>query len=185
MFFQKCKKYNEKTLIWGIWEGLSPRSIIKVWGMTEVIPKKDLLIKFANKMTVSERVRKKKKMYWIFKQTVELYSVINWSGRTNIWILTRIYIGWDSCRVYQHIDILRCFRCNQFGHMAIKCEGAVCCTDCAENHESKDCDSGVKKCEYAKKTFKIYVNSNHPAYSMKCHAYLNKLEHKLKYDQWH
>jgi hypothetical protein len=33
-----------------------------------------------------------------------------------------IYIGWDGCRVYQHIDILRCFKCNQFGHMAIKCE---------------------------------------------------------------
>jgi hypothetical protein len=48
-------------------------------------------------------------------------------------------------------------------------------------NESKDCDIGVKKCvncEYAKKTFKIDVNSNHPAYSMKCPAYLKKLEHK-------
>jgi hypothetical protein len=40
-------------------------------------------------------------------------------------ILGRIYIGWDTYRVYQHIDILRCFKCNQFGHMVIKCEGAV------------------------------------------------------------
>jgi hypothetical protein len=32
-----------------------------------------------------------------------------------------------------------------------------------------------------KKTFKIDVNSNHPAYSMKWPAYLKKLEHKLKY----
>jgi hypothetical protein len=51
--------------------------------------------------------------------------------------VSRIFIGWDSCRVYQHIDILRCFKCNQFGHMAIKCERAVCCADCAENHESR------------------------------------------------
>jgi hypothetical protein len=68
--------------------------------------------------------------------------------------------------------------------MVIKCEGAVC----AENHESKDCDSGVNKCvncEYAKKTFKIDVNSNsnHPACNMKCPAYLKKLQHKLKYGQ--
>jgi hypothetical protein len=38
----------------------------------------------------------------------------------------RIYIGWNSCRLYQLIDILRCFKCNQFGHMANKSEEAVC-----------------------------------------------------------
>jgi hypothetical protein len=67
----------------------------------------------------------------------------------------RIYIGWDSCRVYQHIDILRCFKCNHFGHMAIKCEGAVCCADCAENHETKDCDSGVKNVNALKRPSRL------------------------------
>jgi hypothetical protein len=98
--------------------------------------------------------------------------------------VSRIHIGWDSCRVFQHLDILRCFKCNQFGHFAIKCEGVVFCADCAENHESKDCNSVVKNfanCEYAKKTFKIDVNSNHPTYSIKFPAYQKKLEHKLKY----
>jgi hypothetical protein len=63
-------------------------------------------------------------------------------------------------------------------------ESLLSVPDCAENNERKDC-SGLKKCvncEYSKKTFKINVNSNHPAYSMKCPgAYLKKLEHKLKY----
>jgi hypothetical protein len=69
----------------------------------------------------------------------------------------RIYIGWDG---YKHIDILRCFKCSQLVHMAFKCEGAICCADCA---------------------FKIDVNCEYKPSSiqLKCIAYLKKLEHNL------
>jgi hypothetical protein len=161
--------------------------LLKVWGMTEVIPKEDFIDKIRRQ---NDCIRKSSKINVVNIKANRrgVASLIEVDEQTYESLLSvgRIYIGWDSCRVYQHMDILRCFKCNQFGHMAIKCERAVCCADCAENHESKDCDSGVKKCvncEYAKKTFKIDVNSNHPAYSMKCPAYLKKLEHKLKYGQ--
>lgn len=49
----------------------------------------------------------------------------------------RLYIAWDACRVEDHIRIIRCYKCQKFGHMAEKCESDIQCGHCAAKHETK------------------------------------------------
>ncbi|EFN65037.1 hypothetical protein EAG_01181, partial [Camponotus floridanus] len=37
----------------------------------------------------------------------------------------RIYLGWSSCRVADHVQILQCYRCLSFGHIAKDCRAAA------------------------------------------------------------
>jgi hypothetical protein len=86
--------------------------------VSEVIPKKDFIDKIhkqndciresllkINVVNNKANRRDKASLIEVHEQTYESLLSVG-----------RIHIGWDSCRVYQHIDILRCFKCNQFGH---------------------------------------------------------------------
>jgi Zinc knuckle len=90
----------------------------------------------------------------------------------------RVFIGWDSCRVYQHIDILRCFKCSQFGHRAANCTHEICCAKCSGNHDGKECNSEVEKCAncvWANEQLKLGLDVKHASYSLKCPSYLRKV----------
>ena len=48
---------------------------------------------------------------------------------------THIKIGWVSCRVRKKTELIQCYRCLGFGHMAAKCRGpdrSRCCWRCGE-----------------------------------------------------
>lgn len=52
----------------------------------------------------------------------------------------RIYIGGDSCRLEDEAGVVRCFRCQAYGHLAAKCKAAKVCGHCAgEGHDRKEC----------------------------------------------
>lgn len=51
----------------------------------------------------------------------------------------RVYLGWSSCIVRDHIRILRCYKCQKFGHLQKDCRSDTACGHCGENHETKDC----------------------------------------------
>jgi len=57
-----------------------------------------------------------------------------------------LYIG--KCRVKEYVDIVRCFKCQRFGHRAAKCQAKVdSCGRCAvQGHRAKDCQGGPVKC---------------------------------------
>lgn len=48
--------------------------------------------------------------------------------------LERLMIGWSSCRLVEHLGILRCFKCCAFGHPVRRCEvERVVCLHCGES----------------------------------------------------
>ena len=52
--------------------------------------------------------------------------------------------------VQNGIQIVRCFKCQKFGHISAKCQSAEKCIDCSENHFFTDCpqqNSGKQVCE--------------------------------------
>jgi hypothetical protein len=161
--------------------------LLKVWGMSEVIPKEEFIEKIRMQNDcISDNSEINVVNIKANRRGVACLIEVDKDTYESLLSVGRVYIGWDSCRVYQHIDILRCFKCNQFGHMAVKCERAVCCADCGGDHPSKDCNSEIKKCVncvYAKETFKIELDTNHPSYSLKCPAYLKRLEQKIRNKQ--
>ena len=60
--------------------------------------------------------------------------------------LGRVCIGCSSCPVKGHIRVLRCFKCNRFGHCKRECRNEMTCTVCAGPHDTKTCTEHGVKC---------------------------------------
>lgn len=103
----------------------------------------------------------------------------------------RIFIGWNSCREKEHVEVMRCFKCNQFGHLAKECkEEDFVCPLCADKHSMNQCK--VKEDEYkcvncvrANTELNLDVNVKHCAFSLKCpvlNKQIEKRKHNIRYD---
>lgn len=59
-----------------------------------------------------------------------------------------LFIGLNRCKVKEFTDVVRCFKCQRFGHRASKCQQTVdTCGRCAsKGHRAKDCQSVPVKC---------------------------------------
>lgn len=51
-----------------------------------------------------------------------------------------VICGLDMKRVFEHIEILQCFNCQRFGHVANSCKAKPSCKYCGGEHQSKLCD---------------------------------------------
>lgn len=84
----------------------------------------------------------------------------------------RVMIGWNRCRIYEHINVLRCYKCNEYGHVAKDCTSeSVVCALCAGNHKIEECKSKEFKCVNcvkARVNLNMNIDVNHSAFSSKC-----------------
>lgn len=61
----------------------------------------------------------------------------------------RVYLGWNSCRLADHLRVTQCFECLGFGHISRECRAERdVCGHCGEAHETRACKnkSGKLKC---------------------------------------
>jgi hypothetical protein len=58
----------------------------------------------------------------------------------------RLIVGYDSCNVYDAIEVRRCFNCNEFQHIAANCKNQLTCPKCGLGHDLKNCKSTFKRC---------------------------------------
>jgi hypothetical protein len=90
-----------------------------------------------------------------------------------------LFVGYDSCSVYDAFDVLRCFRCNEFNHGSRICKKPVSCPVCSGEHDLKDCKSNSKKCSNCVKLNNSGIAVDHAVWEKdKCSAYsdaLNKI----------
>lgn len=56
----------------------------------------------------------------------------------------KLFMGSQSCRVYDSIYVLRCYKCQRYGHKSDKCEQEARCGYCAGTHETRDCEDRKK-----------------------------------------
>lgn len=59
---------------------------------------------------------------------------------------TTVKLGWTNYKVFNYIDVARCFKCWGYHHKAIKCKKEVACRKCAGQHKESECTTGIKKC---------------------------------------
>lgn len=86
----------------------------------------------------------------------------------------KVNIGWDRCPVVEALNILRCFKCGEFGHKSTECKNNETCSKCSGNHKTSDCSSTVVKCVNCVKMNnerKMNLDVNHPAFSTQCLVY--------------
>lgn len=93
----------------------------------------------------------------------------------------RVNIGWDRCKVFEEISVLRCYKCWSYGHKIAECKDQVCCPRCAEHHEIKECEVSYEKCINCEKfNRKMNLGADkqldvcHAAWSYECEIFKKK-----------
>ena len=84
----------------------------------------------------------------------------------------KVFIGWQRCRIYEDLNINRCFNCNGYGHSAKNCKNGTTCAHCSGDHNTNSCtNKNVAKCINcirANAKFKLNRNIDHQAFDEKC-----------------
>ena len=76
--------------------------------------------------------------------------------------------------VQNGIQIVKCFKCQKFGHISAKCQSAEKCGHCSENHLFRDCPNKNQESKCAN------CNLKHPANYIQCDVYIKQLQTVMK-----
>ena len=89
----------------------------------------------------------------------------------------KVFIAWHACKVRDYIATSRCYKCQDYEHVAKYCRvNYEICAHCAESgHSTKECTSKNKdaSCVNCRKAGK---KGNHAASSVNCPMYKKALE---------
>lgn len=91
----------------------------------------------------------------------------------------KLSIGWDRCRIFEHIFIMRCYQCLGFNHSSKVCTKKQACFRCGGEHERKSCTSDQIKCvncSFAVSTLGLNIDAGHEAYSPDCAVLQKRIE---------
>lgn len=59
--------------------------------------------------------------------------------RNLIRVRDRLFIGWQSCRVKDYNPVVRCYKCQTYGHVGKYCRNKQVCPHCTGEHDLKNC----------------------------------------------
>lgn len=158
--------------------GISPR--IRVAGITEKHPVDSLVnyILKCNSDIFLNNAECKLLKFYPTKKNKDIYQAILQVDKNTYDKVIKagyIFIGYDSCHVFDAIQIYRCFKCNEFHHSAKKCDKPISCPRCSLNHEVKDCKEQSLRCSNCVKLIdklNIEISTDHAVWeSDKCTAY--------------
>ena len=90
----------------------------------------------------------------------------------------RVYIGAESCKVYDHFHVKRCNKCQKYNHYAAECKAtSPVCGHCAGDHQSNECkvDSRdlIPCCSNCKNSKGVDSSKHtHKAFDRSCPSYM-------------
>lgn len=92
--------------------------------------------------------------------------------------------GLNSCKIFEYIDVLRCNKCQRFGHFAKECTFAEICRNCHKGHATSTCnDEHVNKCSncIAENKKGAQHNSRHRTSDERCPIRLERINALKKF----
>ncbi|XP_023225009.1 uncharacterized protein PF11_0207-like [Centruroides sculpturatus] len=162
---------------------------IKIVSVPKDIEKEELVHKmYEQNMCLSENLSET----FVEKQIKIKYSIPQKDSTLQTWIMEvspmireilineeKLYIGWVRCTVYDHITVIRCFKCLNFGHFAKECqEKEQVCSHCNGAHIYKDCvKEGPATCINCVRNSLTEVNHN--SMDKHCPSYVKQLRKLL------
>lgn len=143
---------------------------------------KSVLIKQNNLGTGLEKIRILKKYIVKGKDFGNIVIGVDSEIYSKIIDSNKIKLGWTSCFVTEYINVIRCYNCARYGHIASKCRKNLTCGKCSEGHKTAECQSEYKKCINcvdAKDKLGINIDENHTVYDKNCKCF-KKIYDSLK-----
>lgn len=97
----------------------------------------------------------------------------------------RVYIGWNSCYVYEFVNVWRCYKCQMFGHSAKDCKNEDhICPKCAHKHKVEECTNNFAQCincKRANEQLKLDLPVTHYAFSSECQVLTRRTKQRQKF----
>lgn len=95
--------------------------------------------------------------------------------------MEKISLGWKQCKVIEHLNVSRCFKCCGYNHYAKECKRELACGKCGDAHSTKTCEKTDLKCtncahKNKKKNNNDKVDDKHNAFDKKCPIYIKIAE---------
>jgi hypothetical protein len=95
-----------------------------------------------------------------------------------------LHILWCKCKVFDAVQVTRCFKCSRFSHIESYCKAEEpTCPKCAGKHKLTECKSSKLKCincVEANKNHHLHLNVTHAVWGKECLSWQKKLEMKKK-----
>lgn len=119
----------------------------------------------------------------LFKPRSDRLSSVNWvievtPSIRKILLQDKVYIGWNRCRIIDHLRITRCFNCQKYGHNAKVCKSETACGKCAKHHSTRDCPDDKTKLRQCANCIRSKLSGNniaHTTYDSKCPSYIRQV----------
>lgn len=115
-----------------------------------------------------------------YKESINIIVEVGHEPFNKIMQLGYLFIGWRKCTVKESFNVVRCFKCSAFGHMANDCKNSEpVCPICALKHKIKDCPRESVKCVNCSThndRFKTNWDTNHSSKDRKCLSYMFQIE---------
>lgn len=92
----------------------------------------------------------------------------------------KIKIGFQNCKLYDYVSVLRCYKCCGYNHFAKDCNNGMSCRKCGGEHDGRECKEKVKRCanctRHCKKYNINYIDVEHESTDYRCPIYKNIME---------
>lgn len=90
-----------------------------------------------------------------------------------------LFVGWKKCLVKENLHLVRCFKCNKYGHVIKNCKSKdFVCGKCSGPHNTKECNSEnltCANCTFYNDKNKTNVSVDHAVGSPSCSFHQVKL----------
>lgn len=102
--------------------------------------------------------------------------------------MRKLRLPWRECRIFEHLYIVRCYKCCGFQHKSNGCQQNQKCGSCSGSHKFSECKTKSEccvNCKAANDKQKKNLDTNHNAWSKNCpilKRHLSKLVHKIEYN---
>lgn len=173
------KKRKPKFKLCGMSDRLTDDQLI------DLLIKQNECLKMESELKVVKTIESKDRY-----DNTKFKSIIETNAETykQIMNIDKLYVNWDSCKVFEHVNITRCYKCLGFNHFSKDCKKETTCKLCAGNHMASTCSTSSQNykcvnCSYHVDHLKMQLDTNHHAFSSECKVLQRKIiKEKKKVD---
>lgn len=173
--------------------GINPR--IRIVGVSRKLEEQKLLdtIRRCNRDIFSDTSTCSLIKFWPTKKDKDIFQATLQVDRCTYekaFEFGNLFVDLDCCNVFDAIEVLRCFNCNEFHHSSNNCKNSVSCPRCGQNHKVQECKASsliCSNCVKLNERLSGSVDTKHATWDIRlCTAYTqacNRLRSDVLADQ--